>query len=264
MRTPADTDTGPDADTGPGATAARTPFDLAEADRLLTTTRSVRRRLDLDRPVPREVLLEAIDVAQQAPTADNAQNWRWLVVTEPETREELGELFRTAWEFHRSEMTQRAGRRRDSASSRRNMASAETLAMNVARVPALVIPCVLGAPPDPADIDARWMVANAHKADGDPAFSVRPGHLRSSMFYGSVYPAVWSLQLALRARGLGSTVTCLHLPFRDRAAEILGIPRGITQICMLPVAYTIGTDFRPARRHPAAERTFWESWGRGQ
>ena len=237
------------------------PFDLQQTDELLRTTRSVRRRLDVDRPVSREVLLEAIELAQQAPTADNAQNWRWLVVTEPETRAELGRLFRTAWDFHRLEQSQRGGRRRNTAASRRNMKSATALAEKIEQVPALVIPCVLGDPPDPAVIDRDWEVANRHKAAGDPAFSVRPGHLRSSIFYGSIYPAVWSLQLALRARGLGSTVTCLHLPFRDRAAEILGIPKGITQICMVPVAYTVGTDFRPAPRQPAAERTFWERWG---
>ncbi|APU13223.1 MULTISPECIES: nitroreductase family protein [Actinoalloteichus] len=238
------------------------PFDLAETDRLLSTTRSVRRRLDLDTPVPRELIEESLRLAVQAPTADNAQNWRWLVITDPETKESLAELFRRAWRFHKAEISTKSGRRRNSPQARRNEESAAALPAAVARVPALILPCVVGRPPDAATIDAEWERLNAHKPADDPAHQVRLGQLRASTFYGSIFPAIWSLQLALRSRGLGSTITCMHLPFARQAAELLGIPSGVTQVCMVPVAYTLGTNFRPAERIDAGQRTFWEGWGK--
>lgn len=239
------------------------PFDLAETDRLLTTTRAVRRRLDLDRPVPRALVEEALQVAVHAPSADNQQNWRWLVVTDPSSRRAIGAVFERSWEFHRAEISGRSGRRRHSPQSVRNEASAAALAACIARVPVLVLPCVVGAPPDPAGVDAQWRDLNAHKPADDPAHQVSLGHLRASTWFGSVWPAVWSFQLALRSRGLGTTATCMHLPFADAVAEVLGIPAAVTQVCLLPVAWTKGTDFAPAPRVPARERTFWERWGSG-
>jgi nitroreductase len=236
------------------------PFDVLETDRLLTTTRSVRRRLDLDRPVPRSVIEEALEVAVQAPTANNQQNWRWLVITESAVKEQLAELFNISWQFHQKEVWTSSGRRRNSPQARRNNESAAALAETVAKVPVLVIPCVLGRPPDIGAIDEKWRTDSRVRV-GDPRQDgVRIGPMRASNFYGSIFPAIWSFQLALRSRGLGSTITCMHLPFERQVGELLGIPAGVTQICLVPVAYTIGTDFRPASRHAAKERTCWERW----
>lgn len=240
------------------------PFDIAETDRLLTTTRSVRRRLDLTRPVPRAVIEEALEVAVQAPTANDQQNWRWLVITEQDVKDQLAELFDISWQFHQKEVWTGAGRRRNAPQARKNNASAAALAESIAKVPVLVIPCVLGRPPDIGAIDAQWAgdprVRTGRADHGDTVESVRIGAMRASNFYGSIFPAIWSFQLALRSRGLGSTITCMHLPFERLVGDLLGIPAGVTQICMVPVAYTVGTDFRPAKRHAARERTCWERW----
>ncbi|MFI9008201.1 nitroreductase family protein [Actinosynnema sp. NPDC053489] len=237
------------------------PFDVSETDRLLTTTRSVRRRLDLDRPVPREVIEDALEVAVQAPTANDQQNWRWVVITEQAVKDRLAELFDISWQFHQKEVWTRSGRRRNSVQARRNNESAAALAATIARVPVLVIPCVLGRPPDIGAIDAEWLGQDLASAnEGTWRDQVRIGAMRASNFYGSIFPAVWSFQLALRSRGLGSTITNMHLPFERHVGELLGIPAGVTQVCMVPVAYTVGTGFRPARRVPAKERTSWERW----
>jgi nitroreductase len=241
-------------------TARPTPFDVAETDRLLTTTRSVRRRLDLDRAVPREIVEEALDVAVQAPTANNHQNWRWLVITDPAVKVRIGELITTSWTFHRNDIWTNAGRRRKNRQALKNHASAEALVETIGRVPVLVIPCVLGRPPDIEGINAAWDRRMAGMVAEDPGHRVSHGPMRASIFYGSIFPAVWSFQLALRSRGLGSTITCMHVPHEQEVGELLGIPSGVTQVCMIPVAYTVGTEFRPADRYRAKERTYWERW----
>lgn len=206
-----------------------TPFDVAEADRLLTTTRSVRRRLDLDRPVDLGVVLECLEVAVHAPSAANTQLWRWLVVTDPQLKAGLARLFRAGGQDYLTGQQQNAG---DDA-AQRVYRSAAHLVDVLDRVPVLVVPCVA------SEIDA----ANA------PAL------------YGSVFPALWSFMLALRARGLGSTYTTFHLAHAEEAAGLLGIPAGVTQVGLVPVAYTVGTEFGPARRRPAAELTYVDRWG---
>lgn len=236
-------------------------FDIKETDRLLTTTRSVRRRLDLTRPVPRAVIEEALEIAVQAPTAENTQAWRWIVVTDPAVRAEIAAVYQRAWAFHRADTKSRSSRRRHSPGARRIEASVDILSDTLALVPALVIPCVLGPAPDPAAIDAAWVARMADRETDEVGATARIGHAQTSMYYGSIYPAIWSFQLALRSRGLGSAITVMHLAFAGQVAAILGIPAGITQICLLPVAYTIGPDFRPAPRFPAAQRTFWDRWG---
>jgi nitroreductase len=212
-------------------------FDLAMTDALLSTTRAVRKRLDLDRPVPREVILECIALSQQAPTASNSQGWRWLIVDEPAKREALGEIYCAAAAGYLSAAAATAAASGPSeGQTGRVMSSALWLAENMARVPVLAIPCIEGYFPE-----------------GAP-------HAMQASQYGSIYPAVWSFQLALRARGLGSTLTTLHLLKEREVAELLDIPDGIQQVAMLPVGYTKGTDFKRAERPVAEIITHWNSW----
>lgn len=208
------------------------PFDLAETDRLLSTTRSVRRRLDLDRPVDPALLLECIRLAVQAPTGSNGQGWRWMVVTDAAKRAEIARLYTEVG----AEYLQQAAGSAEDAQTRRVYESAFALTEFLDRVPVLVIPCIEG------------------RLDGLPN-----GIAASS--YGSILPAAWSFLLALRSRGLGSVWTTLHL-FKEReVADLLGIPEGFTQVALFPVAHTVGTDFRPASRPPVESITFWDEWG---
>ena len=212
-------------------------FDLAQTDRLLTTTRAVRKRLDLTRPVPRQVVLECLDVAVQAPTGGNVQQWRWLVLDDPAIKAGIAELYQRAYApYIDSQKTRVAEVGRTDASTSNIIDSSAYLAEHLAQVPVHVIPCALG------------------RLTGQE----RSGHV--SGWYGSILPAVWSFQLALRARGLGSAWTTLHLDYEAEAAELLGIPDTVTQVALLPVAYTIGTDFKPAVRKPADGVTSWNSW----
>jgi len=211
------------------------PFDLETTDRLLSTTRAVRKRLDLERPVPREVVLDCIRLSQQAPTGSNTQGWRWLVVTDEDKRIELAELYRKAGGDYLSQGRTQA-EQSGNVQTARVLDSAVFLAERLQDVPVHVIPCLKGKLPADA-----------------PAY-MAPG------FYGSIYPAVWSFQLALRSRGLGSVLTTLHLGFADKAAELLGIPDDVTQCGLLPVAYTIGDEFKPATRRPPEHITYWNTW----
>jgi nitroreductase len=206
-------------------------FDLAQTDKLLASTRSVRRRLDLDRPVGRDVLLECIRLAVQAPTGGNAQTWRWLIVDDPDTKAELGRIYqqmgsRYLASYRGDEMTEQTIRVLDSA---------DYLAEILGQVPAMVIPCIKGRLTDTSPVMA-------------------------ASFYGSIIPAVWSFQLALRSRGLGTCFTTLHLAHEAEAAELLGIPDDITQVALLPVAYTTGDDFKPATRGPVERITYFNKW----
>jgi nitroreductase len=207
-------------------------FDLTETDRLLSTTRAVRRRLDLDRPVEREVILECLRLAVQAPTGSNAQGWRWMVVTDADKRAELARLYR---ESGLAYLAQAAESEAD-PQTRRVYERARDLAEVLHRVPVMVIPCIEG------------------RVDGMPT-------VVTASTYGSILPAAWSFLLALRARGLGSTWTTLHLVREQEAAEVLGIPDTVTQVALFPVAYTVGDDFVPAVRPPVETITYWNEWG---
>lgn len=209
------------------------PFDLAQTDALLTTTRAVRRRLDLDRPVDRQVVLDCIDIAQQAPTGGNRQTWHWLVVTDEARRRALAEVYRDASRDYLSRPSDASGP--DPEQSRRVRDSARHLPEVLHRVPVHVVPCQQGNPLGlPPAGQASW--------------------------YGSIIPAVWSFQLALRSRGLGSVYTTLHLNQAQRAAQLLGIPAGYTQVALLPVAHTLGTDFKRVSRPPVEDIVSFESW----
>lgn len=209
-------------------------IDRANADLLLSTTRSVRKRLDFDRPVEREVLLECVRLAVQAPTASNRQTWRWMIVTEPDLKLKIADFYREAALPYLRESRASAG---DGAGGQdqRVYDSAMYLAENLERAPAFVIPCIA------EDLGAKDRGA-------------------AIVALGSIVQAAWSFQLALRARGLGSCWTTLHLHRAKAVAELLGIPAGITQVSLIPVAYTKGLDFRPAKRPPVEGITHWNRW----
>lgn len=208
-------------------------FDLATVDRLLSTTRAVRRRLDVTRAVPRDVVLECVRLSQQAPTASNTQRWRWLLIDDPALRRALGALYARGIPAIRAAATAGA----HDGQTRPVYDSALWLAERLGDVPLLVIPCL--AEPLPAGASLVQLAS----------------------LFGSIYPAVWSFQLALRSRGLGSAFTTLHLLFAEEVRQLLGIPADVTQVAMLPVAYTLGGDFRPAARPPAKTIVHWNGWG---
>ncbi|OCB41124.1 nitroreductase [Mycobacterium malmoense] len=207
-------------------------MDLATVDELLTTTRSVRRRLDLDRPVGRDVILECIRLAMQAPTASNAQDWRWLVITDADKRAAIAEIYRSVG----AEYLAYAVKDTADPQTRRVYASALSLTDTLGRVPVHVIPCL------------------ANRIDNSNL-------LTAASAWASIIPAGWSFLLALRSRGLGSVWTTMHLAKEREVADLLGIPGTVTQAALFPVAYTVGTDFRPAARPPAETVTFWDGWG---
>ena len=209
-------------------------------DELLSTTRSVRKRLDLERPVERDVIEECLRLAQQAPTASNSQNWHFMIVTDPTKRMALAELYRKGWTAYRTSRSY-AGNLPMSdperaATQSRVGSSSEYLAEHLHEVPVMVIPCISG------------------RTDG------MPGDAQAAR-WGSIVQAGWSFMLAARARGLGTVWTTLHLPHEREAAEVLGIPyNSIMQAALIPLAYTRGTDFKPAPRAPLDSIVHWESW----
>jgi nitroreductase len=206
-------------------------MDIATVDELLSTTRAVRKRLDLSRPVGRDVILECIQLAMQAPTASNTQNWRWVVITDADKRAAIAEIYSSIG----AEYLAYAADNATDAQTQRVYQSAMSLTETLARVPVHVIPC----------LEPRIDTAE-------------PGIAAAA--WASIIPAGWSFLLALRSRGLGSVWTTMHL-FKEReVAELLGIPPTVTQAALFPVAYTIGTDFRPAKRPPAETVTFWNGW----
>jgi len=215
--------------------------ELAVTDRLLTTTRSVRRRLDLTREVPRDVVMDCIELAMQAPTASNLQSWRFVVVTDPGKKAELGEVYRKTYAAADAPLKYvEANRTRyeqiDAGQMTAVLLSARHLVDVIERVPMIIVPCVEGRLPDPT-----------------------PRALAASL-YGSIFPAVWSLQLALRARGLGSSVTTSHLWHQDEVARVLGLPADVEQAALVPVAYYTGETFRPADRLPTELFVHWDTW----
>jgi nitroreductase len=212
-----------------------TPFDLKVTDELLSTTRAVRKRLDLTRPVPRQVILDCIRLSQQAPTGSNAQTWSWIVVDDPAVKKELARHYREGGAQYLEMARKNVGEGGD-PQTKRVYDSAFWLLDHLADVPVHVIPCVTGRPPAGAPPVAHASV------------------------YGSIFPAVWSFQLALRARGLGSVLTTLHLFREQETAKLLGLPDGVGQVGLLPVAYTRGTDFKPAARPAPETITSFNRW----
>ena len=207
-------------------------------DEVLTTTRSVRKRLDFDRPVPREVLLECLELAIQAPTGSNTQGWQWVFVEDAAKKKALADIYLANFSGYRHQPQPQYADGDPRAEQRdRVVSSAEYLAEHMHEAPWLLVPCLEG------------------RVDETPQLA--------SSFWGSLIPAVWSYLLALRSRGLGSAYTTLHLvgDGEKQAADVLGIPFDkYSQGGLLPIAYTKGTDFRPAKRLPVDQIVHWDSW----
>jgi nitroreductase len=213
---------------------------MLTADELLTTTRAVRKRLDLARPVDRALIEECLRIAQQAPTASNQEDWHFVVVTEPAIRLELAHLYRRGAEAvlgnpnYSLNRQLRDPQRHDVAE--RVLSSAGYLAEHLHEVPVHVIPCVRGRP------DGRQLAYQAS-------------------IFGSILPATWSFMLAARARGLGTCWTTLHLLAEDEAARVLGIPFDeVAQVALIPVAHYTGSQFGVADRDPLEARVHWQNW----
>ena len=221
-------------------------MDLASVDYVLTTTRAVRKRLDLTRPVDPEVIEQCIDIAAQAPTGLLGQTWHFMVVTDPAKRAALADIYRRAVETYSLDkdvpdeylggVLQRPRDDIRAAQLDRLFASSVYLFEHIEEVPMFVIPCIEGR------------MENA-------------GPAPQASLYASILPATWSLILALRARGLGTVLTTIHVPFEKEVAEVLGLPETLTQAAFLPVAYTVGLEFKRAKRVPGRECTHWDSWG---
>lgn len=214
-------------------------------DELLSTTRAVRKRLDFDRPVPREVIEECVELAVQAPSGSNAQGWQFMFVTDPDKRAQIGEFYRKAFSMYREmpiaihKLHQDSGDAALTDSQQRSANSADFLGENMGRAPVLMIPCIAG------------------RSDAPGA----GGALAHTGLLGSIIPATWSFMLAARARGIGTAWTTLHLMFEKEIAELLGIPyEQYMQVALIPVAYTKGTDFKPAYRPPVSTVMHFDTW----
>lgn len=203
------------------------PLDL---DELLTTTRAVRKRLDLDRPVPLELVREALSVALQAPSGGNRQKWHWIIVTDPDVRKTIADYYANSYRAYSA-----AQPASGSAERARISASSTYLAEVLHRVPVLIIGAI------------------------ETSSSELPSGNQAGL-WGSVLPAAWNLALALRARGLGSAWTTLHLAYEREVAQALGIPSTVHQGVLLPVAFTKGVDFKPAPRGDLDDVIHLNAW----
>jgi nitroreductase len=202
----------------------------------------VRYRLDLQRPVERSLIEDCIRLACYAPTQSNTQEYRWVVVDDRELRSRVGECYRAVVEENlRAVLAREVEHQRSSRVTK----AALYLAQHMAEVPVMVLPCydMAATARHYADIMDRY----------DPS--------RIHTVYASVYPAVWSFQLACRSRGLGTTMTTAHLRNRETMAEILGLPDSWVQTCLIPVAHTIGEEFSRPDRRPVEEVLVWNQSG---
>ena len=214
-------------------------IDRVATDKLLTTTRSVRKRLDLTREVEPQVIQDCIDIAMQAPTGTNAQNWAFVVITDPAKKKFIADAYRNGGEMMAGSgypPPLEPGDPREHVMPK-VMESAGYLGEVLEQVPVFVIACVRGR------VESVPMV------------------IAQASTYGSILPAAWSFMLALRSRGLGTAWTTIHLFQEKPISELLGIPDDWTQTVLFPVAYYTGDDFRPAHRLPSDTMTHWDSWG---
>jgi nitroreductase len=208
-------------------------------DEALTTTRAVRKRLDFSRPVPRELLLECLEVALQAPTGSNRQGWQFVFVSDPDKKRAIAEYYaRTLADYSQLPRPQYAEGDVRSESLTRVASSAQYLAEHLHEAPWLLVPCHRGRLPENAPV------------------------VLQAGFWGSILPAFWSFMVAARTRGLGTAWTTFHLAYERECAAILGIPyEKYTQAGLTPIAYTMGTEFKPASRIPLESVVHFETWG---
>jgi nitroreductase len=200
----------------------------------------VRLRLDLTRPVERSLIEECLELAQQAPSGGNQQGWSFVIVTDPNKRRALGALYKQGWDVYLESISVRVSSEAPIGMPRREVLrvyrSAQYLADHMGDVPVLVVPCIAG------------------RTEGAST-------TEQASQWGSILPAVWSFMLAARARGLGTCWTTLHLPHEREAADLLGIPYDdVMQAALIPVAHTVGEDFRPGPRSPLESVVHWDQW----
>ena len=209
-------------------------------DEIMTTTRSVRKRLDLQRPVSRNVIEECLHLAFQAPNGSNQQRWGWVFVDDPARKRAMADIYRAGLQDHQArDRTGEVEADRTSETSKRISESVAYLLKHMQDVPALLVPT----------IDMRYGASST---------------FQQASRWGSILPAVWGFMLALRSRGLGSAWTTLHLYREREMAELLGIPHGDhTQAGLFPIAYTVGTEFKPGDRALSAGRIYWNKWEGG-
>ena len=216
-------------------------LDLS-SDELLSTTRAVRKRLDFDRPVEQDVIRDCIRMAQQTPSGSNAMTMQFVVVTDPDKLAALGEIYRQCYEIYKGMDGIYAGSIKkegaeEQAQQDRVASSADYLGENMGRAPAMILAC-----------------SAAGRTDGQPGSF-------AAMTMANVIPAMWSFMLAARARGIGTAWTTVHLMMEEQVAELLGIPFDqVKQVCLSPIAYTKGTDFKPAMRPEPDSILHWDTW----
>ena len=199
-------------------------LDLESVDRVLSSARSVRRKLDFERPIEPGILLDCIDIATQAPLGLGGESWRFIVVTEEHSKQRIAEVYRNVMGTLQSDLSLQV------------KPTQQSLMDRLHEMPALVFVCYNGAVPE-AELAGQVGL------------------------FGSVLPAAWSLMLALRARGIGATWTSLLASRQAEVAEILDIPDGVMQMVMLPVGYLKQATLRRANRKPPQQVTYWERYG---
>lgn len=214
-------------------------------DELLSTTRAVRKRLDLEREVPLDVIKECMELAVQAPTGSNAQGWQFMFVTDREKIAQIGDYYAQAFEIYKTmpmaihNLHMESGDKQQTNSQERSASSADFLGENMGKVPAMLIPCIAG------------------RTDNEAGANV----LSQTAVLGSIIPAAWSFMLAARSRGIGTAWTTLHLMHEKAIADLLGIPYDdYMQIALIPIAYTKGTSFKPAYRPPVETVMHVNGW----
>lgn len=213
-----------------------------DPDQLLSTTRAVRKRLDFTRPVPDQLVRECVELAMQSPSGSNSMTMQFVVVRDEAKRKAIGEIYRQCYSIYQSMdgvyiRTIDKGEADANQQQQRSADSADYLGDHMGDAPVLVIGCTQGA-----------------RADGMPGMMV-------SSIMGNVLPAMWSFMLAARARGLGTAWTTVHLMMEQQMADVLGIPfETVQQVCLTPLAFTQGTDFKPAKRPPADSIIHWDAW----
>jgi nitroreductase len=212
-------------------------FDLTQTDHLLGRTRAVRKRLDLTRPVPRDLILDCVRISTQGPAGGNHQKWRWVIVDDPDKKAVVADAYQRSYAPYIAAQKEAVAKAGNESSKNAIIDSSTYLAEILAEVPVLAIPCALGSPSDAGGMTG-----------GEQGW------------WGSVIPSVWSYCLAARSRGLGTVWTTLHLRYADEVANALGIPDSVTQLACIPTAYFTGDDFKPASRKPAESVTYWNTW----